>query len=154
MENITVYLNRAEVNKFTFKYVLWILFFILLGVLAVGWFLLRWSFGVFGVQDLVLIAMPFVTVFASYGSVKMILDMRRSLEKGDPVITLTSDYIELESQRIPISSITKILTQQKVTFIYATNVKRFVRILPYMRGKYGMEIDNELASLWEEKKKS
>lgn len=148
MDKITVHLTPAARRKFTRKYIVMNISLISLGIISVIWFVLRISAGLFSLLDIFLIAMPFVSILSTYGFMQMIRSMNR-LDLDKPILELTDKYIQIESKHIPVDSITKIVQQKDVTFIYADGVERFVRILPHMRGDYGHQIDERLQTLWE-----
>ena len=152
MNSMSVYLDARIVRRFMIKYIAISVLFAALGAISVLWVWIQWNIGRFGFQDFILILVPLVAVFADYGFIQMILAMHRNLASGSPVLVLEQDAIQLEGQSIPIKSITKIVQHKDVTFVYATGVKRFVRILPYMRGEYGHAIDAELVKRWNEQK--
>jgi len=123
-----------------------------MAVISIVVLFLRFKYDFHNFKDSILIAMPFVAAYASYGFIKMARQMKEVSQSDHPVLVLTSDFIEIEGQRIPISSIRNITTQAKVTFVYPDESKKFVRILPYMRGNEGMKIDEELTKLWQANK--
>ena len=147
-----VYLDPTTARRFTVKYVLVSLLFIMMGVISVLWFWIHWRFSTVSLQDLVLILMPFVAALSTYGYSKMVIEMRQNLSSGRPMLTLQQDHIQIDDRVIFLKDIVKIQQQREVTFIHLADKKGFARILPYMRGEFGHAIDENLIQLWNAQK--
>ncbi|MBT6253911.1 hypothetical protein HOI83_01615 [Candidatus Uhrbacteria bacterium] len=150
--NYSIHLTPREANKYIVKYTAFIIFLIAMSIGSVAALYFRYKYDLQNFKDIILVAMPFVTIYASYGFMQMAKKMKEVSKSDQPVLVLTEDFIEIEGQRMQISSLRKVMTQAKVTFIYPDESKQFVRIVPYMRGDEGMKIDLELMRLWNESK--